>query len=147
MRVIFLDIDGVMTSNALIEENGMGEKLYPFSKSSVIALNEILAANKAKIILTSSWRTVFSVEKQCQVFEENGVQQFPRGETIDLGFENRSQEIRDYLNKHTVDGFVILDDMEIEGFDEHFLRIDPDNGLTMNHVKMVNRILATPWNG
>lgn len=141
MKLLFLDIDGVMTSNSLIKEEGTAGKLYPFSKNSVIALNNILESNNVKIILTSSWRTVFSVEKQCQIFEENGVSQMPRGATIDLGFENRSMEIQEYLERREVKGFVILDDMAIEGFDDHFLRINPETGLTLDHVPTINSIL------
>jgi len=142
MKLIFLDIDGVMTSSSLIMEKG---KIYPFSESSVIALNNILYSNNVRIILTSSWRTVFNVEKQCQIFEENGICQMPMGATIDLGFENRSLEIKDYLASHDVENFVILDDMEIENFENHFLRINPENGLTMKNVKEINEILTIQW--
>ena len=142
MKLLFLDIDGVMTSDALNLEKGSDGKIYPFSSSCVAALNEILRSNKVKIILTSSWRTVFDIEKQCQVFKENGVVQFPSGETADLGFENRGDEIKAYLQNRNVDSFIILDDMEINGFGEHFLKIDPSFGLTAKHAHEANRILA-----
>ncbi len=140
MKIIFLDIDGVMTSGTLQKE-AADEKTYAFSRSSVEALNAILASNKARIILTSSWRTVFSIEQCCQIFDENGIVQMPRGATVEIAFESKSTEIRQYLENHQVESYVILDDMKIEHFDDHFLRIDPRFGLTMNDVAEANRIL------
>ncbi len=94
-----------------------------------------------KIILTSSWRTVFDAEKQNQIFQENGVIQMPYGQTLDFGYTNRAEEINAYLNKREIENFVILDDMEIEGFDAHFVRTNPSMGLTEDDLKKVNDIL------
>lgn len=100
MKVIFLDIDGVMTSNTLNAEIYKNASDYPFSKECVDTINKILKINNAKIILTSSWRTVFNVEKQCEIFKANGVIQVPYDQTEDLGYENRSIEIRKYLEEN-----------------------------------------------
>ena len=139
MKLLFLDIDGVLTSNETISRK---ELLYTFSASCVWALNRILRDNKVKIILTSSWRTVFDAEKQNQIFRENGIIQLPGGQTNDFGYENRSLEIQDYLSKRKVENYVILDDMKINGFDEHFVLVNPSTGLTENDVEKVNRILG-----
>lgn len=139
MKLLFLDIDGVLTSDATKSRK---ELLYTFSESCVGALNRILTENNVQIILTSSWRTVFDVEKQNQIFSENGVIQFPGGQTNDFGYENRSLEIQDYLSKRKVENYVILDDMKINGFDEHFVLVNPSTGLTENDVEKVNRILG-----
>jgi hypothetical protein len=141
MKLLFLDIDGVMTSNDLIYDRRSLELLYPFSKGCVEALNEILKSNRLRIILTSSWRTVFDVEKQCQIFKENGVLQVPYGATVDLGYENRSLEIKQWLQNKKIDGFVILDDLEIDGFGDNFLKINPEEGLTRFHIPRINQIL------
>jgi len=141
VKLLFLDIDGVMTSNSLEKTDFRAGKLYPFSNSCIIHLNDILSHNKVKIILTSSWRTVFDVEKQCQVFKENGVQQMPFDATPDFGFENRAMEIKAYLQHTQPDAFAILDDMEIHGFDGHFVHVNPITGLTQEDTVMVNRIL------
>lgn len=139
MKLLFLDIDGVLTSDATKSRK---ELLYTFSESCVGALNRILTENNVQIILTSSWRTVFDVEKQNQIFRENGIIQLPGGQTNDFGYENRSLEIQDYLSKRKVENYVILDDMKINGFDEHFVLVNPSTGLTENDVEKVNRILG-----
>jgi len=142
MKVIFLDIDGVMTSNLLNEEINKSTSIYPFAKECVNVLNEILRSNKSRIVLTSSWRTVFSAEKQCEIFIENGVIQIPYSQTRDLGYENRSDEIRNYLAKNgNISNFLILDDMEINGFDENFIRVDYNTGLTNKHIEKASQIL------
>lgn len=139
MKLLFLDIDGVLTSDETISRK---EFLYTFSASCVWALNRILRDNKVKIILTSSWRTVFDAEKQNQILRENGIIQLPGGQTNDFGYENRSLEIQDYLSKRKVENYVILDDMKINGFEGHFVLINPSTGLTENDVEKVNRILG-----
>jgi hypothetical protein len=105
-------------------------------------LNEILKLNKAKIVLTSSWRKVFNFEKQCEIFKENGVIQVPYNQTDDLGYENRSDEIRNYLIKNkNISDFLILDDMEIHEFDEIFIRVDYNTGLTIKYLDKAHHIL------
>ena len=138
MKFLFLDIDGVMTTDEGMINN---EKLYSFSSSCVEVLNKILSSNNVRIILTSSWRTVFDVEKQCRIFKENGVKQLPMGQTKDLGYKHRNIEIKNYLENRKVESFVILDDMQIDGFDDNFILIDPRNGLSEEHIERVNEML------
>lgn len=141
MKLLFLDIDGVLTNNKLVYNNSNSDLIYPFSKSCVEALNIILKSHRLKIILTSSWRNVFDVDKQCRIFKENNLRQMPAGTTKDLGYENRYQEIALYLENKKVDTFVILDDMEIKGFENNFVWINPAYGLTTNHIAVINKIL------
>jgi len=143
MKLIFLDIDGVMTSNADRKSSHNEGKTYPFSSACVEVLNRILDSTQARIILTSSWRTVFSAEKQDRIFNENGVKQTPKGQTPDLGYDQRSLEIETYLKHRTVENFVILDDMKLEGFDHNFVHINPSDGLTEQYVTRINEILNT----
>lgn len=146
MKVIFLDIDGVLTSNLLNKKINRSKSSYPFAKECVKVLNEILRSDNSKIVLTSSWRTVFSVEKQCEIFVENGVIQMPYSQTEDLGYENRSVEIRKYLTKNkNISNFLILDDMEIFGFDKNFIRVDYNTGLTNKYVKKAIKILNSDF--
>ena len=138
MKLLFLDIDGVMTTDEGTINN---QKLYSFSSSCVEALNKILSTNNVRIILTSSWRTVFDVEKQCRIFKENGVKQLPMGQTKDLGYKHRNLEIKSYIENRKVESFVILDDMYLEGFDDNFVLIDLRKGLSEENVEKINEIL------
>ena len=59
MKLLFLDIDGVMTNDDRVIND---RHVYSFSKSCVEVLNQILRTHEVKIILTSSWRTVYDPE-------------------------------------------------------------------------------------
>ena len=113
-----------------------------FSKSCVDVLNQILRTHDVKIILTSSWRTVFDAEKQNQIFIENGIIQTPAGQTPSISNLKRGLEIKKILEKRKPTHFLILDDMEITGFPNNFLHINPATGLTKEHLPMINKILG-----
>jgi hypothetical protein len=139
MKLLFLDIDGVMTNDEqVINPN----HLYSFSPSCVEVLNQILRTHNIKIILTSSWRTVFDAEKLNQIFTENGVIQTPAGQTPSISNLKRGLEIKKYLEKRNPTHFVILDDMLISGFPKNFIPINPATGLTKEHIPMINQILG-----
>ena len=143
MNLLFLDIDGVMTcQEAPAHPLTTSSKIYPFSETSVHTLNTVLKQFSLKIILTSSWRTVFDVETQCQIFRENGVVQVPQGQTESVNFENRTLEISRYLGTHPTKHFVILDDMEIKGFEQNFVRVPFNEGLTPAQLPQIQRILS-----
>lgn len=138
MKLLFLDIDGVLTA----DDTAINEHfLYTFSASCVQNFNEILLVCKPKIILISSWRTVFAPKQQEQIFMDNGVIQFPLGQTKDLGYDSRSAEIKAYLRQRKVESFVILDDMDIQGFTQNFVRTNPSTGITQKEVKKAIEIL------
>ena len=63
------------------------------------------------------------------------------GQTKDLGYKHRNLEIKNYLENRKVESFVILDDMQIEGFDENFVLVDPRKGLSEEYVERINEIL------
>ena len=138
MKLLFLDIDGVMTNDGLMIDES---REYPFSKSCVDVLNQVLRTHNVKIILTSSWRTVFDAEMIHRIFTENGVIQSPYGKTPSISNLNRGLEIKRYLKDRKPAPFVILDDMEITGFPRNFILIDPAKGLTEEHIPMINEIL------
>ncbi|MDF1698357.1 MAG: HAD domain-containing protein [Saprospiraceae bacterium] len=145
MKILFLDIDGVMTSSSTQPIHIQGAKLYPFSKESVQALNSILQTQKVKIVLTSSWRNVFDVEKQCQIFEENGIIQMPYGQTTNLKYEKRDIEISNYLKNKNIESILILDDMYISGFEAYLLQTNASTGLLMSDVPRAIGLLHSSY--
>ena len=54
MKVIFLDVDGVLNSQSLFER--CGEELVPIDEENIQYLKAIVDATNAKIVLSSSWR-------------------------------------------------------------------------------------------
>ncbi|MCM1218512.1 MAG: HAD domain-containing protein [Lachnospiraceae bacterium] len=147
MRVVFLDIDGVL--------NGYNKHTYFMMKladklhlrrfiqkhydifgvrtTKVLILKYILWRTGAKVVLSSSWRGCWykswdpkdsrsgALHKKFFRYGIEVVGITPRG--WDLGIENasRREEIRDYLDKHKgITEYLILDD-ERFNFDEGLL--------------------------
>ena len=112
MKLLFLDIDGVMTNDdTIINPN----HICSFSKSCVEVLNQILQTHQVKIILTSSWRTVYDSETIHQMFTQNGVIQTPAGKTPSISvickfnFTNFSQLVFiSFEKKNNKRTFVVL---------------------------------------
>lgn len=57
-KYIFLDIDGVLNSNDWFEKNKDVDGLVEIDPSKLILLKEIVDCTEAKIILSSSWRSL-----------------------------------------------------------------------------------------
>lgn len=114
MRVIFLDIDGVLNSpcyfKKCLEDGRKDAYQYTFDPDCVKYLNMITDTTGAKIVISSSWRKTSTIEELKKKFNEQGV----TGEIIDFTPKTdlpRGQEIVNWLegNSH-IEGFVILDD-------------------------------------
>jgi len=116
MKLIFLDIDGVLATaeNALMPKHP--EFSFPFDSDCVTILNKIIDHTSAEIIFTSDWRVYFGMDLQRldQLFKYNKVIKSPIDFTPNL-FRKRYKEILNYIHKHnrSITSFVILDDMDL----------------------------------
>ena len=105
MRVLFLDIDGVLNH---------GETDTYFECEKVEILNKILTTTDANLVVTSTWRLGATPEEMDQLLASKGV--IPGrviGVTPDLD-DRRAQEIQEWLKewsqRYEVEKIVILDD-------------------------------------
>jgi len=149
MRIIFLDIDGVL-NKALVASNSESSdvlKVLPYgwmNKSLVENLNKITDETGAKIVISSAWRCsgLGENKKMLKVF---GVTGEVVGQTPHLGQHSvRGNEIKAWLyeNKEVLGAdsfnfkqYVIIDDssdMLLEQA-EHFIHTDAYAGLS-NHA-------------
>ena len=150
MKILFLDIDGVLNSWRYDQErislqDNIDETRLPL-------LYQIVSSTDAKIVLTSSWRKHWerdfdksdSIGRHLnQLFEENGLAIFDK--TIESSDNNRTDEIRDWLANNSVEQFVIIDDIAF-GWDElesHLVRTNYriGRGLHDSHVSQAISIL------
>jgi len=82
MKIISLDIDGVLNSDTWEKTNEYLNGEYPekmFDPNTVLLLNKIIEATTAKIVLTSTWRLKYSLEEMRALFSKVGIQ----GDLID----------------------------------------------------------------
>ena len=137
MRLIFLDIDGVLATDKCFEKQNHELYAYPFHNECVKVLNEILTETKAEIILTSDWRIMYDYDLEVldSLFKHNGIIKSPIDTTPDLG--NRNNELEFYINKkyENISSFVILDDMKLMVFPNNFVKCDINIGLIEKGIK------------
>lgn len=85
MKVIFLDLDGVMCTSSCY---GRGKEnkwdAYMFDIKCVSVLNFILQETGAEIIISSDWRHLYTLQEMREIFCHNNVIKGP------IGFTERS---------------------------------------------------------
>lgn len=160
MKVIFLDIDGVM--------NNLESLRYPRTKvrsskhsysaahpSCVQALNRIIAATDAQIVISSTWRGI-GLGVLREILRAWGVVGTIVSRTPDLsrqhgsiyGAPERGAEIQQWLDAYLdldIDSFVILDDGDDMGqLRLHLVQTDYEQGLTEADADRAIAILNAP---
>ena len=154
MKVIFLDIDGVLNSKRY--DNDRAAWTGNIDQTRMVLLKRLVDCTGAEIILSSSWRIHWDVgEAQCdqrglemnRIFGAYGLK--IAGKTPRISFDRRADEIREWLrtNEGLVEQFVILDDIPY-GWDELSSHVVKTNyligrGLEDAHVEAAVAILKT----
>jgi hypothetical protein len=105
MKIIFLDIDGVICVNWIdqIDEFGHG-----FNNDYVKNLQTIIEKTDAKIVISSTWRKSGLPEMQ-RMWEMRNLP----GKVIDITpvlWTKRGEEIAEYLRENPCDSYAIIDD-------------------------------------
>ena len=127
MKVIFLDVDGVLNS----AQDGYSIRLK--TDSHLKLLQYIVKETGAKIVLSSSWRIGFTPASKNLMarFKEYGLELMDC--TPELSSACRGDEIRKWLNdkEYTVERFVILDDEAnmAEFAEKNLVQTDTNAGL------------------
>lgn len=126
MRILFLDIDGVMVTSATIDKRNNKWDVPMFDIKSVAVLNFILQETGAEIILTSDWRTHHTLQEIREIFAHNFVIRAPIGFTpssktyLGTNLEGgRADEIKLWLNTHAWNfdiKWVVIDDLNMGPF-------------------------------
>lgn len=149
MKVIFLDVDGVLNPNRWRDRNGSHEERWIWPEK-VALLKDLVARTDARICVSSTWRigdgytklVVYLVQKHG--FERRWfVGRTPDHATIVRGIyvaDRRGGEIADWLRtqgvKLKVQQFVILDDdSDMGDLKPYLVQTDSGEGLTAAHVE------------
>ncbi len=157
MKIIFLDIDGVLNSDRSIKafkmptptdiETESYRVRYLVTKTDPVAvhlLNSITDDTDAKIVVSSANRIFLGLAGVRDVLKRVGV----TGEIIDVTLSLRGcrgDEIHAWLMKsENISHYVIIDDScDMLPFQmENFVRIDPRYGLSYEDCKKINSILG-----
>lgn len=146
MKVLFLDIDGVINSERTRTAfNGFPrgfepEQMAKFDHVALELVRKLCRVTGAKVVLSTSWRICFPLRKFIDAFDLPII-----GETPDLGEEHgRGEEIALWLKRNPgVERYAIVDDiaMMLEEQQEFFVLTNDQDGLTFNNYLMLVNIL------
>jgi hypothetical protein len=133
MKIIFLDIDGVLATHKQYmmnrkkfqDKNEIAKELnipYPFDPKCVKIFNEILENTGAEIILSSDWRFHWDLKKLDRIFKFNKVIKSPIdvtvSEDVSMSYleKNRAYQIGEYVQRNEITEYVVIDDLNVSGF-------------------------------
>jgi len=164
MKIIFLDIDGVLNSTRFFEgpEFGYGPGAgLEFGASqidpqAVEQLNNLIASTGAKVVLSTSWRHIWDKSEIARMLKQKGFQHphsiiditpssmKPRGDEIEEWLDLEDERRRIEPGRSDI-SFVIIDDSdEFHSSDlrERFVQTDPNVGLSDEDVSRAMSILG-----
>ena len=157
MKVIFLDIDGVLNSQRLVEKKS-NEKI---DITAVKLLKNLIDKSGAVVVMSSGWRLWFDDNMATEDVEakylydilcQYGIDIY--GKTPDFSTDKirtkrtfsdvKAKEILAWLERHCeVDKYVILDDLDLKNdrINANLIQIDGKIGITEDDVKRAMNIL------
>jgi len=167
MKVVFLDVDGVLNAGRRVTRGTLGFNLIDWVLPHPLHhINAIARITGAKFVISSCWRVGRTLKELRQMFAEVGfmgdiigkTEQGPCAWHKARGFEecyqgHRGAEIADWIRNHhavyagqpeqVVEAYAILDDdSDMGGEREHFVQTAYDRGLTRKERDKVVEILG-----
>lgn len=160
MRLIFLDIDGVLNSHPFLR--AWNERLPPGSvalslkdhvdqinPAAVARLNRLIDETGANVVISSTWRKILSFTDLRKVFHRVGLRTELFSTTPVLN-STRGREIARWIEfrrrKMQLESFVILDDddVDMDRLIGRLVQTKTETGLLDEHVEAAIALLNTP---
>lgn len=147
MKIIFLDIDGVLNSVAWLKTLPEPPRIDEMiDREAVRRLNRLLdETGGAKIVVSSTWRLGKSVQNLQEILEKFGCTGTVIGKAPYLG-KRRGYEIQHWLSEQAEqpERFVILDDdSDMEHPSPFLVQTTWQNGLLDEHVTAAAKFLLS----
>lgn len=151
MKIIFLDVDGVLNNinytKKCYKKNGkksMSMYCTPFDPKCLKNLAKIVKKTGAKIVLSSTWRIykshIYVLEAR---LAEYGLRIYDKTDNINM---IRGVEIKEWLKSHRdIENYVVIDDEEynLSNFidNKHLVIVDSNYGLTFgDRIRAINKL-------
>lgn len=154
MKVIFLDVDGVL--NSVLDNNAAS-----VDEKRVALLEELVRKTGAAVVLSSGWRFWFDDDMRPATEEARHFDAMLRahgvvlyGKTPDLGTEEikrsrefsavKAKEIKAWLGaRDDIESYVVLDDLDLKDEEVNLRRISVDGsaGLAENDISLAAKML------
>ncbi len=161
MKVIFLDVDGVLNYRY---STSKCQGCIGIDSDKVKRLRRIVEATGAKIVLTSTWKMYWIRDpllKDEQSESGNYLDRklsrerlFILDKTTEDRLSKRGEGIYDYLRKHYVESWVVLDDEIFDDYEDYGIMprlvktsfYDDNGGLQDEHMELAIELLNTKQN-
>jgi hypothetical protein len=152
MRIIFLDMDGVLcTTRAHYAQGYLNMPNHGFmdalDREGIGMLNKFNAEHPDVIyVLSSTWRKHHTKKEMEEWLKDkygwNG--KFHDDWRTDDGGPIRGNEIQRWLDKHQVDNYLILDDSSdmLPEQQYHFIHTDDYNGISFENYEHMEKVFA-----
>lgn len=171
MKLLFLDFDGVLNSgnwykrrpskDAFAAEHNISPEqfshdmgtwaLRAIDPDAVAALNQIVHRSRARVVVSSTWRSMWALPKLENFLRQRGFEHHLIGTTCDASWVrergdrrvSRGEEIQRWLDltDHTAKDAVILDDdSDMDQLTERLFQTHHDIGLIADHVDQIVRM-------
>lgn len=157
MKIIFLDIDGVLNSvESMHRKHNLNQKVRSADRTQdtdfpceflVANLNQIIKDTDAKIVVSSTWRIGKSIQDLREILMVAGVHKANEiviGKTPLMRDVIRGIEIQDWINQFQPElkSFVILDDDSDMGtLMNKLVKTNSQKGLTIENVMQAIKLL------
>lgn len=162
MRLVFLDIDGVLNSRAYVASLSEEERggIVGIDRAAIVRLNRLLKETDASVVVSSTWRHSRGRAQLQSVLDEHGfigrvlgrtprwIHKTPPGAVGAVAL--RGHEIQAWLDVAPdydidVESLVILDDdSDMAHLADRLIKTSFDEGLQDSHVDRAVAMLRTP---
>ena len=145
MKVIFLDIDGVLVNRRSFFIRR--DDLPTADAGCVEALNNIIRATGARIVISSTWRLEASADELGRILHQWGVDADVMGVTPVVD-NVKPDEIKAWIRAHPelLETFIIIDDLaDMRDLSDRLVVTNPDLGLTKADVARAVQLLTPDY--
>ena len=140
MKILFLDHQGVMHLKKWTKKL---PSLEPFDIDSIFVLNQIIQETDCEIVVSSDWKLWTDLKGMQKFYTDQGILKAPisytpKYEIYDIRIlpEQRSREIKGWIDQNPVNKWVSVDDLDMRPYLENFVFIsDTSLGIKSEGVK------------
>lgn len=143
MKVLFLDIDGVLNSAAVLHDKGRHDAI---DRGMVEQINRITTETGCSIVISSSWRYLWQLGELKAFLRQHGLIDVVIGATPkDSGEHRRDNEILAWLAAHPeVLSFAVVDDdiADLTGVQDRLVGTSFTTGILPHHADKLIEMLS-----
>jgi len=149
MKIIFLDIDGVLNSADYYKKVAKkGKDWNRFNPLAVEIIKRLVVEFNSEIVITSSWRFGAVKELKNELIKSGLIKHLHKDwktPVIHPSSQSRGNEIRTWLENHKqVDNYIIIDDDDniLNEQMGNFIKTDINEGITEKHYYSARDIFS-----